>query len=68
MDKFLRLGKAFFIASALLFALAVCLALAVWTKGLFLLLMFFGIIVYVIYIHIENHEHSVRKEDRKWGI
>lgn len=66
MGKFLRLGKAFFIASALLFALAVILALAVWTKGLFVLLIVFGILVYSVNNWLTYRAQTMRKEDRKW--
>lgn len=56
------------IAYAVVLMLLVSLALAIlaWTKGLFILALVFGVLVYIIYNKLKWQERTMRREDRKW--
>jgi len=56
MEKLVRLTKALIYAVALLTLLAVVLPIAVWTKGLFIIAIVFGVFVWAIYTMLERRD------------
>lgn len=61
MRKAWRLFKAVMLAITLISALLVVVLVLAWTKGLFLFLLAFGIIVWALYTKMERRDY-----DRNW--
>lgn len=58
MKKLWKLLRAAVITAGLLMALALVLALIVWTKGLFVILAIFGVMMYGVYLYLEYREST----------
>lgn len=58
--------KAVGFAVLVMLALGFAALLMAWTKGLFVLVIFFCITVWAIYNRLKWREHTMRRKDRKW--
>lgn len=66
MEVLLRIVKSIGLALLILVCLGLCLALLAWTKGLFIGLVLFGVMVYVIYQRLAYRARTMRRKDAGW--
>lgn len=66
MEVLLRIVKSIGLALLILVCLGICLALLAWTKGLFILAIVFGVLVYMIYQRLAWRARTMRRKDAGW--